>query len=126
MGMNQKTMISTMLMAALTFAIVGIGIGTTANATAQTQPGTYVKVHSITKWQGNILDSTLSMATQAGSGDKIFPMDCSQGLGIFSATFQNMADHGFLQVSAFKDGIKLKETTTNAPYGVVMISGECN
>src|SRR5580765_4455244 len=122
--MNQKTMISTMLMAALTFAIVGIG--TTANATTQTQPGTYVKVHSITKWQGNILDSTLSMATQAGSGDKIFPMDCSQGLGIFSATFQNMADHGFLQVSAFKDGIKLKETTTNAPYGVVMISGECN
>lgn len=110
-------------MAALTFAIVA---GTTANATAQTQPGTYVKVHSITKWQGNILDSTLSMATQAGSGDKIFPMDCSQGLGIFSATFQNMADHGFLQVSAFKDGIKLKETTTNAPYGVVMISGECN
>jgi len=121
--MNQKTMISsTMLMAALTFAIVSVG--TTSNATAQT--GAYVKVHSITKWQGNVLDSTLSMATQAGSGDKIFPMDCSQGLGIFSATFQNMADHGFLQVSAFKDGIKLKESTTNAPYGVVMISGECN
>ena len=123
MGMNQKTMISTMLMAALTFAII---VGTTANATAQTQPGTYVKVHSITKWQGNILDSTLSMATQAGSGDKIFPMDCSQGLGIFSATFQNMADHGFLQVSAYKDGVKLKETIINPPYGVAMISGECN
>ena len=116
--MNQKTMISITLMAALTIAIVSTGISTVNAAT--------LVIKSNTKWSGSIMDSGFDMASQDGSGNQNFEVDCSQGMKIYSTMFQKQDESGSLTVSLIQDGNMLDTKTTTAAYGVVSIAGNCN
>jgi len=103
----------------LTFAIVGIGMTASVNAAT-------LEIKSDTKWSGSIMDSGFDMATQDGSGNQNFEVDCSQGMKIYSATIQKHDESGFITASLIQDGNVLDSKTTTAAYGLVSIAGTCN
>lgn len=127
--MNQKTMISTMLMAALTIAIVSVGMTTAANVNGASGTATVV-IKSNRAWSGSIMDSGFDSATREGSGDTTIIMDCSQSMKIYSLAIQKQDEYdrpsGYLTVSVVQDGVTLDSGSTNAMYGMVTLAGNCN
>jgi hypothetical protein len=87
--------------------------------------GTFIRIDSDSSWSATILDSGFDSATQDGVLHKIIPIDCSQGMGIYSAIAQKSGETGWLKISMIKDGNVLDTKETTAAYGVVMISGIC-
>lgn len=128
MIMNQKTMISITLMAALTFAIVGTAIAAT-NVNASS-PNATVVIKSNREWSGSIMDSGFDSATRDGSGDTTIPIDCSQSMKIYSLAIQKHDEYnqpsGYLTVSVVQDGVTLDSGSTHAMYGMVTLAGNCN
>lgn len=125
--MNQKTMISTMLMAALTIAIVSAGMIANVNAASGTAT---VVIKSNRAWSGSIMDSGFDSATRDGSGDDSIPIDCSQSMKTYSLAIQKQDEYeqmpGYLIISVVQDGVTLDSGSTNAMYGMVTLAGNCN
>ena len=87
---------------------------------------TAISIDSNTNWHASIMESDISMASYSGSGAQTIPIDCSHGLGIYSAVVQKESAGGYATVSMIKDGSALKQKSTVAEYGLVSISGRCS
>jgi hypothetical protein len=83
----------------------------------------FLLIYSNSSWSGSILDSGFDSSTKTDSGDMAFPFACSPG-GIYSLSFQNQNEIGFLNLKAVNQGNILDQHSTTAPYGVVSLSGK--
>lgn len=81
-------------------------------------------IHIITKdsWQGNYGDISGQNSID-GHGNKDISFTCSN---IYSAVIQKKSDgDGTLTVSISGSTVEQNSKTTNSPFGVVSISGQC-
>ncbi len=75
-------------------------------------------------WSGSILDTEYTSSTKSGNGDNTIAFKCSPS-GIYSLAMQKQDEYGNLHVKVVKKGTVLKQASTNAPYGVVSLAGQC-
>lgn len=81
-------------------------------------------LYSNSYWSGSLRDSGGDSSTIDGRKVQKIPFECLSG-GVYSMTFQNKNDWGYLVLAVIQDGKLLDSKATSADYGVVSLVGKC-
>jgi hypothetical protein len=87
----------------------------------------FLMIHSDSGWSATILDSGFDSATKDGSGNSIIEFECKPDfLSIYSLSAQKQTESGYLFLTVVQNGHFIDDASTNAAYGMVSLSGECD
>ena len=87
----------------------------------------FLMIHSDSGWSATIFDSGFDSATKDGSGNSIIEFECKPDfLSTYSLSAQKQSESGYLFLTVIQNGHYIDDASTNAAYGVVSLSDECD